>query len=161
MLYIISLEVIIVIKHFLGVTNNGGKETNIFYLDFEAKPVIALYWKDELINCSMCEKKWWHRCEFNHKTKRSFCQESQMVLKAGISIGITFLLLLGCFAFFFVRRQSKKKKTFRQKIELFLTSYRVMNSIRKVLCPNCYFWPSISVFRKFGVEMFNSLNKII
>ncbi|KAF3340006.1 serine/threonine-protein kinase [Carex littledalei] len=49
--------------------------------DFAARPVIALYWLDDLINCSMCEKKLWHRCEFNFKTK-SFCRESRMVLKA-------------------------------------------------------------------------------
>ncbi|XP_078150009.1 rust resistance kinase Lr10-like [Carex rostrata] len=111
-------------------TPSSSSEFQNLIRDFEARPVIALYWQDELINCSMCEKKWWHRCEFNQKTKRSFCQESQMVLKVGVSIGIMSLLLLGGIAFFFIRRQSKKKKTIRQKIELFLTSYRVMNSTR-------------------------------
>ncbi|XP_078159325.1 rust resistance kinase Lr10-like [Carex rostrata] len=98
--------------------------------DFAARPVLALYWQDEFINCSMCEKKWWHRCEFDLETKRSVCQESHMVLKAGVSVGAASLLILGCFAFFYMRRQSKKKKTIRQKIEHFLRSYREMNSTR-------------------------------
>ncbi|KAF3319909.1 RING-H2 finger protein ATL21C [Carex littledalei] len=41
--------------------------------DFAARSVVALYWHNDLINCSMCEKKLWHRCEFNFKTK-SFCR---------------------------------------------------------------------------------------
>ncbi|XP_078150034.1 rust resistance kinase Lr10-like isoform X2 [Carex rostrata] len=90
--------------------------------DFAAKPVIALYWNDTLINCSMCEKKWWHHCEYNLKTKRSFCR--------GVSLGATCLLLLGGFAFFYVCHQSSKKKRICQKIEHFLRNYRVMNSTR-------------------------------
>ncbi|XP_078154060.1 rust resistance kinase Lr10-like isoform X1 [Carex rostrata] len=98
--------------------------------DFAARPVVALYWKDDLINCSMCEKKWWHRCEFNLKTKRSFCRESQMVLKVGLTVGATSLILLVVFAFLYVHHQSRKKKSIRQKIEHFLRNYRVMDSTR-------------------------------
>ncbi|XP_078149950.1 rust resistance kinase Lr10-like isoform X2 [Carex rostrata] len=90
--------------------------------DFAERPVIALYWHHEMINCSMCEKKWWCRCEFDMETKKSFCR--------GISVGTISLLLLGGFVLFYVHRQSKKKKTVRQKIENFLRSYRVMNSTR-------------------------------
>ncbi|XP_078176569.1 rust resistance kinase Lr10-like isoform X2 [Carex rostrata] len=109
-------------------TNNGHyypsslSEFQHMIGDFAARPVIALYWHDEMINCSMCEKKRWHRCEFDIETKKSFCR--------GISVGAISLLLLGVFAVFYVRRRSKQKKTVRQKIENFLRSYRVMNSTR-------------------------------
>ncbi|KAF3325271.1 hypothetical protein FCM35_KLT10342 [Carex littledalei] len=52
--------------------------------DIEARPEIVLYWHDELNMCSMCEKKRWHRCEFNIETKKSFCLDSHMVLKASM-----------------------------------------------------------------------------
>jgi Wall-associated receptor kinase galacturonan-binding len=57
-----------------GYSPSSASEFQHVIRDFAKKPVIALYWNDTLINCNKCEKKRWHRCEFNLQTKRPFCQ---------------------------------------------------------------------------------------
>ncbi|KAJ4752667.1 Protein kinase family protein [Rhynchospora pubera] len=95
-----------------------------------AKPLVGLYWQDDLINCTICEKRG-RSCAFNIQLKKSFCvsKDSHVALIAVISVG-ALCILSGGILYLYISRESAKKRYTRLKIERFLKNYKVLNPTR-------------------------------